>query len=282
MPAIRDQVLDCSFYLYPSIEDAEQGGRFGGCGFIIGAQMPNHPEMFILYAVTARHVVENGARTLRLNTRDGKVDVRDTQLSDWILSETDDVAISLIDLEASRHRFHFFPSTEFITSQQLRNRRITIGDDVVLVGRFVSHGGRQSNHPTVRFGNIAMMPVEPIWMGDNDDGTQRFQDGYLVEIRSIPGYSGSAVFYHDPRRSDPPKVGQLMATHWLLGVDVSHIAQEQYVQRFDGVDWVDDENQRIISNTGMAIVVPSCKIIDMLKAPECKKKIAHLEMEHER
>jgi hypothetical protein len=50
------------------------------------------------------------------------------------------------------------------------------------------HEGRQKNSPTARFGNIAQMPNEPVII-------KRFeQECFLVEARSIGGYSGSPVF----------------------------------------------------------------------------------------
>jgi len=62
-----------------------------------------------------------------------------------------------------------------------------------MVGRFIGHDGHQRNTPAVRFGNIAMMPDEKIKAAD---GTE--QEGFLVELRSVPGCSGSAVYIYSP------------------------------------------------------------------------------------
>ncbi len=265
MPAIRDQVLDCSFYLYPSLEDAKNGERSGGCGFFVGVPLQRHPECNYIYAVTAGHVIHDGATAIRLNKKDGNPDFLPTRPNDWVSTALDDVAVSLIELADPIHRFSFFPLADFATKEVVANRRITLGDDAVMVGRFISHEGRQRNHPTVRFGNISMMPVEPVHMGDN-----QYQEGYLVEIRSLPGYSGSAVFYHEPIQSSPPKSGQLMAKHWLLGVDAYHLQDSQYVRRFneESREWEEDTTQCVHLNTGMAVVVPCWKIIDLLESPK--------------
>ena len=63
------------------------------------------------------------------------------------------------------------------------------GDDVFFVGRFISQQGQQRNTPTVRQGVISMLPHEkvPSW-----EGTP--VDSFLVEARSLSGYSGSPVF----------------------------------------------------------------------------------------
>jgi len=51
------------------------------------------------------------------------------------------------------------------------------------MGRFVNAEGRLRNVPTLRFGTIAQIPIEKV------DG----QVSFLVEARSIPGFSGTPV-----------------------------------------------------------------------------------------
>lgn len=60
-----------------------------------------------------------------------------------------------------------------------------------VVGRFVNAEGRQKNLPTLRFGNIAQSPQEKIKQ-DRVFGSFE-QESYLVEARTISGYSGSPV-----------------------------------------------------------------------------------------
>ena len=40
-----------------------------------------------------------------------------------------------------------------------------VGDEVFMLGRFISHSGIQKNQPLARFGNIALMPDERILDG---------------------------------------------------------------------------------------------------------------------
>jgi hypothetical protein len=53
---------------------------------------------------------------------------------------------------------------------------------VFMVGRVITHEGKQKNLPSARFGNITMMPVEPLrhMRGIN-------QESFVVEMRSIGG-----------------------------------------------------------------------------------------------
>ncbi len=52
---------------------------------------------------------------------------------------------------------------DFVTPDLIADEDIGIGDDTVMVGRFVSHEGKQRNSPSVRFGNIAMMNGETVY-----------------------------------------------------------------------------------------------------------------------
>jgi len=72
-------------------------------------------------------------------------------------------------------------------------RDIGLGDETFAIGLFRSHYGQQRNMPVIRVGNIAAMPEEPIAAKYGKD----FIEGYLVEMRSIAGLSGSPVFVID-------------------------------------------------------------------------------------
>jgi len=75
MPRIKDELLDSVIYLYPSEASARRGEKAGGSGFVAGIESAADPEGCWLYAVTNRHVVEDGrSRTIRLNTRDGELE----------------------------------------------------------------------------------------------------------------------------------------------------------------------------------------------------------------
>jgi len=64
------------------------------------------------------------------------------------------------------------------------------GDDIFMVGRFITFDGKQRNTPVVRFGQISMLPAEPVEV----DGGRAQEEVFLVECRSIGGLSGSPVF----------------------------------------------------------------------------------------
>lgn len=137
-----------------------------------------------------------------------------------------------------------------------------------MVGRFVNVQGQQRNTPALRFGNIAMLPYEPI---EDDYGIK--QESFLVECRSIPGHSGSPVFVYDPQKYRRGRVflesldNAKRTGPWLLGIDWCHIAT------FDPVYQVDRQGEyktrtkldlEAKSNTAMAGVIPAWVIRELL------------------
>ena len=84
MPRIRDEVLDCSIFLYGSEADALSGREYGGSGFLVAVPDKNNERYRQLYAVTNSHVVEGGYSVIRLNTQEGSVTVLPFQAADWI------------------------------------------------------------------------------------------------------------------------------------------------------------------------------------------------------
>jgi hypothetical protein len=136
----------------------------------------------------------------------------------------------------------------FLTREQAKTEKTGPGDDVFMVGRFVNHEGRQRNTPSVRFGNISMLPDEPVAHQSN---TPREQISFAVEMRSIPGYSGSPVFVY--LTSVGFDGGISAGQHWLLGVDWGYIRDHER------------------ANTGMSGVVPAWCLLDLLNRQDLFK-----------
>jgi hypothetical protein len=293
MPRIADRLLDCSIYLYESSDDALTGKSCGGSGFIVGvvSELAHLP---FAYAVTNSHVIrEARALVLRFNTADGQYDLQKTTPEMWTHhTDGDDVAVCKVDLSDDRHKFRMVMTDEFVTKDLIKAKDIGPGDDVFMVGRFVNHEGKQRNLPTVRFGNIAQMPGEPIL---NRRGL--LQESFLVETRSMGGCSGSPVFIHiaitpdelwmpeslrslwpsSKRRLQPaPTVFAKAIDHterleyhgpWLLGIDWGHLsAYEPIFEKDQQTRVAGDLFAR--SNTGMAGIVPAWKILELLNTEE--------------
>ena len=150
--------------------------------------------------------------------------------------------------------------------------------------------GQQRNAPAVRFGNISMMadPGEPVRGYENIE-----QEAFLVECRSLSGFSGSPVFAsttrtysaddHLPKAlnpQSPPKpegdkqgltVTMVSTTGtfgpWLLGIDWGHLPlwKSVYSNRsFDN----QVRDHFVEQNTGIACVLPAWHILDLLDEPD--------------
>jgi len=294
MPRIRDAYLDCTIYLYASEPDAEAGARTGGSGFLVGIPTVDLPSnVWISYAVTNKHVVENGNSVVRLRTKDGKHLIMSIDERAWVFHPNgDDLAVCLIQFDWQTVRYNFVPRDVLLDKRISAHFNIGPGDDTFVIGRFINHEGRQQNLPTVRFGTIAQMPLEPV---KQDSGFE--QESFLVESRSIGGYSGSPVFVHIPALSSregvpdwvppppPPmtpgkmpdfaEMQKMLTTEWgglknhgpwLLGVDWGHIHDWEPVRDESGrpVNPAKPKAARVRMNTGIMTVVPAWKLIEML------------------
>jgi hypothetical protein len=268
MPRIRDEFLDCVVYLFPDRPSAEAGERIGGSGFLVGVVSKGLPTNFwFLYAVTNKHVVKGGATTVRLTTRDGKTDVIETDERSWVEHpDGDDLSVCLISFDPKIFKFHHVPRERFLTRDIVKNLNIGPGDEIFVVGRFVGHEGKQQNRPTMRSGVIGQMPHEPVIQ---DDGFA--QDSFLIEARSIGGYSGSPVFlYIMPSTLDrfvrrPQQVAG-MHGEWLLGVEWGMLLDWESVcnERGTPVNATNPRAMQVPINTGMMGAVPVWKLAHML------------------
>lgn len=303
MPRVHDAYVDCVVYIYGSMADAKAGVRQGGSGFLTQVVFTENPEWSQLYVITNRHVVAK-AKTpvVRLNKFDGTVEYFPTTLDQWAIHPSgDDVtALTFQPAHWDRLRMISVPRGMFLTDALVKKEDIGIGDETFMIGRFINHEGKQRNIPAIRFGNVAMMPVEKI---TSEEGLE--QESFLVEVRSLPGYSGSPVFLYsvsaamDFSRRDLAETAEALreqqrktfaAQHgpgarttgldagllagftpkgpYLLGIDWCHLHSTEKVRGKDGKILPDGSCVR--TNSGMAGVIPAWKIAELLDSEELK------------
>ncbi|MCH8063445.1 MAG: trypsin-like peptidase domain-containing protein [Chloroflexi bacterium] len=194
MPRIPDDLLDIVIYLYPSMQDARDGARFGGSGFLVGIRSERYPDdnaKVHNYAVTNSHVIREGhSPIVRLNTQDGGTEILELNEGDWVHHpDADDVAICQVEISVDTLHVRRISPSIFLTKELITDHAIGPGDETFFLGRFISHDGKQQNLPILRFGNIAMMPWQPV---RHPRGIN--QESFLIEARSLSGFSGSPVF----------------------------------------------------------------------------------------
>jgi hypothetical protein len=177
----------------------------------------------------------------------------------------------MIDFAVSREMDHVTWDVEGIFGagdlDPESDRKIELGDDIVFPGLFHPHIGTARNIPIVRTGIIAALREEDV---ENRDG--HMMDAYLVESRSIGGLSGSPVFVDLAaiKRAHQPTHGLMAAGSemmplWgrfrLIGVIHGHFDWNDKVP--DTAIPLKDSEQGI--NTGIAIMIPSQKILENLE-----------------
>jgi hypothetical protein len=276
VPNIPPNLLDCAIYLYETAEDAREGKSVGGTGFLVGYITERERLKHVqLYAVTNAHVVDihlGNSPVIRLNTHLGATDVLDIPHDSWIAHpDRDDIAICPLKLTMSIQKYRWLPLDMFLEKDRMRG--INPGAECFLVGRFLTHEGKQRNAPTVRSGVLAQLPEDPI----RNDDTGLSQESFLVEIKSIGGYSGSPVFVlgNVIRLAQSAGVIQnqqrqeMQQQFYFLGVNWCHTnTWEQVYERSRGTYVPTQSPFYVKSNTGMAGVVPAWKLREMFELQE--------------
>jgi hypothetical protein len=256
LPRVNDNVLDAVAFLYRSGDDAEKHVKSGGTCFLIGVPIiidGKETGHYAPYMVSNRHVVwSGGCPVIRLNRFDGgPPDIIEAECDQWAVHpDGDDVAIVSVlgALHLGVHKVRQSPLRNLLTQQIAEEYEVGIGDDVVMMGRFVNHQGRVHNEPAVRFGNISA-PLRPIW----NRAINRDQISYAVEMRSRTGFSGSPV-----------------TVYRAAGTALTDVRVPQFNGMVLGINWgyINDEDGE---NTWLNGVVPAWKILETLEAPALKK-----------
>jgi len=277
MPRIPDDITDCALYVFPSKKAAEDGNTAGGSGFIIEYPTEVQPHY---YAVTNNHVVApwmeaHQGPCLRLTRRiigsdmslQYKSGAIETSDSSWKLQKDFDLAVCPLKLSIVEYQFKTVLTSLFMNRITEGTRRIGIGDDVFMVGRFINHQGEHRNHPTARFGHIAQMPGDPVTL----TGIKHEAVGYIIECKSISGFSGSPVFAwilpHDGRYRAS---GGFMENCWLLGVEAGYTCEWNYPYAGPEFEKETSTTWAVPSNTGMSVVIPAERLMGVLESKDLK------------
>lgn len=148
------------------------------------------------------------------------------------------------------------------------------GDEVCVVGVYTSHYGLEKNIPIVRIGHVAAMPEEPV------STSRGYVEGYIVEVHSIAGLSGSPVWVNVPTvrmRGDNLQATNIRIYH-LLGILVGHHASESHIDRDPVPQFQIRENltsqrhveasagEGEIPNTGFGVVIPIEAIFGLVES----------------
>lgn len=142
------------------------------------------------------------------------------------------------------------------------------GDEVVMLPRFLGYDGADENQPAARFGHLAMAATVPI---ENSWGFT--QSSFLIECRSVSGFSGSPVFIY---RVQSTVGGGLVpigvdrgkgSLPRLLGIDwgnLDHVGRNDYA-----IDWSEpDAAVSFPRRSGMMVAVPAWRLAQLLDSTD--------------
>ena len=241
-----------------------------GTAFLVAVPMDENPDKGVVYAVTARHVIEGtrpfGSLSLRFNKiGDGYEDLWAPHET-WTLSPTTDVAIAPLNVNFPDFEINYVSIEGFMTDEFVKKAEIGEGDEVFFVGLFSQHYGTSRSQPVVRFGNVALMPHEKVLVrtDPSSDSAPIAVDAYLVEARSWGGQSGSPAFCHFGlwRPKSYPTLDELGPR--LLGLVHGHFDIKQDIRLIGDVA----TGASVSINAGMAIVIPAQEIFNTLMMEE--------------
>lgn len=248
MPRIPDVLLNAVAFLYVTTDTAK-AGMPGGTGFFLTDEKNR------TFLVTNTHVSAQ-CSAVKINGKTGPLDIP-LEPTEWCRHpDGDDVSIYPITIDAEWNVTSITISDLLPTKERMEELNVGVGDEVFMLGRFISHEGLATVEPLARFGNIAMMPGQLVL-----DGRGLKVEAFLVEMRSLSGFSGSPVFVHIGSGSDRAN-GQMMPFYsqqiGLIGIDSGHKNHRTKVEGGEST------NAFVLQNTGISIVVPYNKIKEVI------------------
>lgn len=228
----------------------ERASRFVPCAtaFIVSVCQDDSNEGYS-FLVTARHCLEQANKTarifVRLNTESGFIDHPIPHIDGWLQHATNDVAILHFDLPADSV-IAAIPHSMLLESDS--ETYLSEGDEVAFVSLFSPHPGTRRILPVLRTGRIALLPHElvHVQLGSRQSAEV---SAYLIESYSWGGCSGAPTFVNCPSKSSDLRLMGLVNGHHELYREISG-----------------EPGVRVPLNAGMAIVVPSSCIIELLDA----------------
>lgn len=229
--------------------------------------------------ITAHHVVEQipgDTISVRLNRKDGSSETRKLEKR-WLITFRDrtiDLCVFPLHLDPSIYDFFAI----HVSSENWQKRLEELGepepgDEVCAVGLYTSHYGHTRNMPVARIGHIAALPEEKV---ATDRGHVY---GYLIELQSIAGLSGSPVFWTVPRfKIEGDQVMQQRA-HFPLGILIGHHVVESAQDELVVPKWQQPESEDPLPagmpppkseerRTGFAVVLPINHIFEIFESEE--------------
>jgi hypothetical protein len=262
--------IDCVCFLCTkSVENGIEKWIYGGTAFFVSVPSETHPDDYChLYLATARHNIKDkyGSHRdlyVRLNTTDGAAKGPMRLPYNWEEPDSDavDVAIMSFDeFDDPSLDYKHIPIASAATETAIRHHGIGLGSDVIVTGLFTKRIGSKRNIPIVRAGIISTMIGE-----FEDENSGLLYDGYLIELQSIGGLSGSPVFAVSNYRVAFERPQYSIR---LLGLIRGHYDIQK--RGDEPLDFPESDWNKI--HNGISIVTPVQEILKLLERDKLVKK----------
>jgi hypothetical protein len=265
---IADLILRATVFFYRTREDAEGLRNACGSGFVVSIE---EDDGLFRYIVTNGHVVNGitaggGTIVVSLITTRDEPKIFDTSPRDWHYKGDSDIAVCpLLRTHVNAFSGVASISSNFSISEEvIAEDQFGVGDPVYMTGKFVGIEAKIKINPVGRFGNVAMMPGEPI---HTESGSFVC---FVVEMRSIAGYSGAPTIVYKPTGS-PIYLNRNTIrlrkepTYRLLGVNAGH------VRHYTDAHSKQTGKIRVKMNSAMSLVMPAWKLTELLYSPTLAK-----------
>ncbi len=264
----------------------EKGGtwRPNGTAFLVCAN-DRSGEKQVIYLVTARHVLQ-GEKEVWYKTAKIRFTQKTGGLHEFSFplvsgdgsptfweheDETVDLAVAPIRLPINELDVQCVFSHRIATRKKFKDQGVSEGTNVFFAGLFVGFQGSQKNQPIVRFGRVSLIPTERIPWGSKRVPTAL----HVVETTSYGGNSGSPVFYEFGRVRARGNAMVFGGTDILLS-GVMKGRFNEYEETKELQLNTDEPNKDSITvtlaNSGLAAVVPSHFLIDILESEQATKQ----------
>lgn len=278
---IPPEIINSVVFVGYRYDDAD-GEKLKLCGTGVVVSVQETPQAAYHYLVTDKHVlsdIEGKSQVIRANSATGGAALISYSGNWWTHPAGEFVDVAVCPFDARGIDVAPFPAQSFLTDQTIYDFYVGPGDEVSIIGLFTKLTGESKNIPVVRRGTVAMLPdqkIPSVKMGNCVDD----MDGYLIEVRSVGGLSGSPAYVRAPvgvdysvhNRSNVFRKAKVhfQGDYFLLGLCQSHWeipAGER--NRIDLPSATKDGQKKPDAiNLGIAIVTPAKKILEVLNHPE--------------
>ncbi len=259
-----------------------------GTGFFIAASEPRLGEnSWIKFLVTNKHMIRqpgpagnlgSGAYFRLLNARINTVQaspdgtqfanvpiqvVDDFGSLEWFVDTDDDtvdLAVTPISLDPQVYEYKTIQTDVFATKELFTSEHVSENDEIIFAGLFAWNPGAKKNYPIVRHGKLARLSEERIPLDRSNP--LKTTEVHLADVMSFGGNSGSPVFLRVGGIREGLASNLSGYSYYLLGVMQGFFPEGMDV----AVDVVQLKGEAA-QNSGIAAVIPSKKIIDLLESP---------------